>query len=157
MMCAWALGRIGDTRATLALRDRLNDNKAIVRSRVILALEALGDRDAVPAIKPLLLDSEVSCEAATALASLAGRGAIPDLLAALEASLNFPKEAAGWAIGGILDAIVGLQDSSVIPHLFQLKEGLLPRVSGNVQYVDSLKDVARERIEEVLQKLRQPQ
>ena len=56
----WALGEIGDGRAVEPLIRALGDDDPSIRVFVILALEKLGSREALPALRGLLNDYEKS-------------------------------------------------------------------------------------------------
>jgi HEAT repeat protein len=78
----WALGRIGDRRAFVPLLNLLDDRDPDMRALASCGLEALGDRDALPALRSKLGDSErihfdglgpVSDAAREAISGLEGR------------------------------------------------------------------------------------
>jgi len=79
----WALGEIGDKDADAPLIDALNDNDPSFRVYVIHALEKLGAREALPKLRELLPDQEMSrlgdrvSVSATAKAAIAKLEATP--------------------------------------------------------------------------------
>ncbi len=79
----WALGEIGDQRANAPLIDVLNDHDPSFRVYAIHALEKLGAREALPKLRELLRDQEMSrlgdrvSVSATAQAAIAKFEAMP--------------------------------------------------------------------------------
>ncbi len=72
---AEALGLIGDTKVSSAVRDRLKDASVDVRKASVVALGSLRDREAIPLLIDSANDENVRFEATTAL------GAMPDIRA----------------------------------------------------------------------------
>jgi HEAT repeat protein len=76
------LGRLGNPRDSLSLRDRLDDEAPLVRRRACEALARLGADDACDALEELLADevTDVRISAAEALAAVGDERSAPTLL-----------------------------------------------------------------------------
>jgi HEAT repeat protein len=77
---AWALGLIGDVRATGPLIGALEDPSALMRVSAIQALEALDAREAVPKLRGLLGDQELPAAGPRVPVSDTAKAAIRRLL-----------------------------------------------------------------------------
>lgn len=100
----WAVARHG-RRAVGPLIDLLGGARPGVRLHIVHALDKLGERDAVPALKTLLDDPEPAIRAAavTALGRLGDERALPDLIDLL----GTPDEPLGAAV---TDALIRFGD-----------------------------------------------
>ena len=93
---ALALGRIGDARASAALRRLLADGSPEVRASAAFAAAILGDQGLSDALTPLLADSDaaVAARAAWAIGFLAPGGGESALVAALPGAATPSQRAA---------------------------------------------------------------
>ena len=102
----WAVVRHGPA-ATGPLIDLLGSSRAGVRLHLVHALDKLGERAAVPALRTMLDDPEPAIRAAavTALGRLGDERALPDLIGLL----GTPDEPLGAAV---TDALIGFGDAA---------------------------------------------
>lgn len=108
----WALGALGNRRATPLLSRSLEDREANVRKRSAWALGALDANEAVPALIEALKDSDAGVreQVAWALGAIGDRRAVDGLTGALSDSVAGVRRQAAWALGALGDsrAVQGL-------------------------------------------------
>ncbi len=91
LAAAWALGKLGDKTAIVALRETLLSEYPLLQARSARALATLGDRESIPFIIQKLREeqnSELCVAYASALGSLRVQEVLPDILNALWLSRN---------------------------------------------------------------------
>ena len=109
---AWALGALGDRKATPLLSKTLRDTEPFVRGRSAWALGALDASEAVPALVEALKDTDAGVreQVAWALGAIGDRRAVDGLIGALTDSVAGVRKQAAWALGALGDrrAVQGL-------------------------------------------------
>jgi HEAT repeat protein len=102
------LGRLGNPRDSLALRDRLGDDAPIVRRRVCEALARLGADDAGDALEELLADeiADVRISAAAAIAAVGDDRSAPTLLRLVQHDVVEVAEVAARALSAVAPTLV---------------------------------------------------
>jgi len=102
------LGRLGNPRDSLSLRERLEDDAPLVRRRACEALARLGADDACDALEELLTDevSDVRISAAEALAAIGDERSAPTLLRLVQHDEIEVAEVAARALTAVAPGLV---------------------------------------------------
>ncbi len=102
------LGRLGNPRDSLSLRERLGDDAPLVRRRACEALARLGADDVGDALEELLSDhvADVRISAATALATVGDERSAPTLLRLVQHDCVEVAEVAARALAAVAPALV---------------------------------------------------
>jgi HEAT repeat protein len=102
------LGRLGNPRDSLSLRERLGDDAPLVRRRACEALARLGADDVGDALEDLLSDhvADVRISAATALATVGDERSAPTLLRLVRHDSVEVAEVAARALAAVAPALV---------------------------------------------------
>ncbi len=102
------LGRLGNPRDSLSLRERLGDDAPLVRRRACEALARLGADDVGDALEELLSDqvADVRISAATALATVGDERSAPTLLRLVQHDCVEVAEVAAQALAAVAPTLV---------------------------------------------------
>jgi HEAT repeat protein len=102
------LGRLGNPRDSLSLREHLGDDAPLVRRRACEALARLGADDAGDALEELLADevADVRISAAAALATVGDERSAPTLLRLVQHDCVEVAEVAARALAAVSPALV---------------------------------------------------